>query len=64
LLLAAALCGNARPFRKLSPTSCREAKPQEKVIKKNLAESHRHSALCGGKPQLLVGFSLPGYGLR
>ena len=28
-----------------------EAQPQEKVIKKNLAESHRHSALCGGKPQ-------------
>jgi hypothetical protein len=43
LLLAAAQCGKARPFRKRSLTSFPEAEPQEKVIKGNSAESHRHS---------------------
>jgi hypothetical protein len=38
-------------FPEASLTTFPEAEPQEKIIKGNLAESHRHSALCGGKPQ-------------
>jgi len=38
----------------ISLTSFPEAEPQENVIKENSAESHRHSPLCGGKPQSLL----------